>query len=154
MEVETVGKPAALRLSVVKDNGMAGSLSDDGSDVALVVAEVVDSQGRVVPTITGGVNVTFSVQLQQDPASASSSSASAAAAAVIDGTGNGDPSDHTSDKASTRPAYHGLVLGLVRAVAGAAVAGELVTVQASAPGLEGATVDLSVVASAFAFPRI
>lgn len=33
---------------------------------------------------------------------------------VVVGTGSGDPSDHTPDGSATRPAYHGLALGILR----------------------------------------
>ena len=75
------------------------------------------------------------------------------------GGGNGDPSCHMNDRSATRPAYHGRVLGIVRAgVLGTEAAGmrsessrvtrlnesglemnrtQKVTVRVTSPGLEG-----------------
>jgi len=136
--VETTGGAAALRLSV-RDG--QGSLPADGGGVALLVAEVVDAEGRVVP-VHGDVDVTFAV------------AAAAMRAAAVVGTGSGDPADHTPDKSATRPAFHGLALAVVAAVDGAAEAGGAVEVEASAPGLGSASVTLAVVAPSSALPRL
>ena len=75
------------------------------------------------------------------------------------GGGNGDPSCHVSDHCPTRPAFHGLVLGLVRAgtvdlagtVGGAPAAGAeggvaaAVQVRVSAPGLLGSSVSITII---------
>ena len=93
--VTTTGPPAALRASI-KDGVGAGGLVDDGTDVALVMVEVVDAQGRMVP-IASDV-VTFSV---------------VGDGARIIGTGNGNPASHTPDKSLVREAFNGLVLAVV-----------------------------------------
>ena len=99
--VETVGPAAKLLLSgpVNLGNKLTGSeaLPANGVDVAFLHASVVDAAGRLVPSAAH--NVTFSVS---------------GPGAVV-GTGNGDPASHVPDHAATRPAYHGKVLGIVRA---------------------------------------
>ncbi|KAH8043592.1 arogenate dehydratase [Aureococcus anophagefferens] len=77
--------------------------------------EVVDAEGRVVPT--ADANVTL---------------ASSAALRFIGG-GNGDPSEHTADKSASRPAFHGLLLGVFEATGGAAAATVTATAAASTP---------------------
>ncbi|KAH8047960.1 arogenate dehydratase [Aureococcus anophagefferens] len=113
--VETTGPAAALRLSFKDGVGAGGIDADCG--VALVQVEVVDAEGRVVPT--ADANVTL---------------ASSAALRFIGG-GNGDPSEHTADKSASRPAFHGLLLGVFEATGGAAAAA---TVTATAAGFDAA----------------
>ncbi|KAH8043583.1 arogenate dehydratase [Aureococcus anophagefferens] len=112
--VETTGPAAALRLSFKDGVGAGGIDADCG--VALVQVEVVDAEGRVVPT--ADANVTL---------------ASSAALRFISG-GNGDPSEHTADKSASRPAFHGLLLGVFEATGGAAAAATVTaTAAASTP---------------------
>jgi beta-galactosidase len=90
-KVETTGPAVAIKL--VPDRA---SLRADGEDVSLVTVQIVDAQGRVVPTadddvtftVTGGTNL---------------------------GTGNGNPIDHTLDNAAHRNAFNGLAMILVQA---------------------------------------
>ena len=70
--VTTTGAPASVRVSI-KDGVGATGIAADGRDVALVMAEILDADGRVVP-VAGNV-LTFSVS---DPS-----------LAEIIGTGNG-----------------------------------------------------------------
>ena len=121
--VETTGPAAALRLSFKDGVGAGGVDADCG--VALVQVEVVDAEGRVVPT--ADANVTL---------------ASSAALRFIGG-GNGDPSEHTADKSASRPAFHGLLLGVFEATGGAAAAA---TVTATAAGVDAAELDVAIVA--------
>ena len=90
----------------------------DGEDVSMVTVEIVDAQGRRVPT--AGNEVTFQV----------------AGKGKLLGVGNGDPSCHEPDKGDKRSAFNGLAMAIVRA---AKEAGEI-SVMASSPGLESATV--------------
>ena len=55
--------------------------------------------------------------------------------ARIIGVGNGDPSSHEPDKADQRTAFNGLCMAIVQA---GRQAGEI-RVEASSPGLEGAS---------------
>ena len=54
---ETTGAPAALRLTA---HTAAGGLLADGTDVAMFDVEVVDTQGRRVPTDQARVDFTIS----------------------------------------------------------------------------------------------
>ena len=109
--VNTTGAPAALRVSV--RDGFGATMVAGCHDVALVMVEVVDAAGLVVDT---DATVTFEVL---------------SGPATLAGTANGDPSTLVNNLSPTRPAFHGLALGVLR---GGADAGT-VTVQASAPGL-------------------
>jgi len=116
----TTGAPAALVISV-KD-GVGSTLVAGCADVAYIQVAVVDSNGAVVPTASD--LVTFAVS---GPGS-------------LVGTANGDPSCLVNNLSSSRPAFHGLVLGVV-------VTGDeagLIKVQASAPGLTPVVLTLSV----------
>ncbi|WP_343639931.1 beta-galactosidase GalA [Roseateles sp.] len=77
--VATTGDGAAVRLSVDRQKIRA-----DGSDVAVVTVNVVDSEGRVVPTASQRIG--FEVE----------------GAARLIGMGNGDPGSHEADKPAER----------------------------------------------------
>ena len=81
---ETTGSPATLVM-----NADRTELSADGEDVAMFSVEVHDAQGRVVP-ITDN-QVTFAVS----------------GGGKLIGVGNGDPTDHQSDKGTSRKAFSG-----------------------------------------------
>lgn len=72
-------------------------MAADGEDTIPVTVEILDDQGRLVPTADN--EVIFQVQGQGE----------------IAGVGNGDPSSHEPDKASKRKAFNGLCMALVRA---------------------------------------
>lgn len=90
---ETTGPPAAVRL--VTDRKL---LSDDGEDIIPVEVDVVDSQGRIVPTASNEVQFKVS------------------GSGSIAGVGNGNPSDHSPDKGKTRRAFNGKCMVLVGSV--------------------------------------
>lgn len=119
----TVGEPAALRVSV-RDN-VGTKMFAECNDYGLVMVEVVDSKGDVVPD----ANHTVLLTLEGSPS------------AYIEGTGNGDPAGQFNNKLPYRPAYHGLLLGVI--AAGNDV-GSL-TVTASSPGLKSGSVTMVVV---------
>merc|ERR1739844_76956 len=96
--VETIGVAVGLHLYFLDGVGVEG-IAADGSESALVVVDVVDSLGRVVPNADHIVS--FS------PADDS--------AVKVVGTANGDPACHTSSISATRAAFHGRVLAVVRA---------------------------------------
>jgi beta-galactosidase len=96
-------------------------IAADNEDVSVVEAQVVDAQGRIVPTANHPI--AFSVS----------------AAGKILGVGNGDPSCHEADRATTRSAFNGLCMALVQATR---QVGEI-RIGASSPGLESATVVLA-----------
>jgi len=89
-KIETTGAPAAIRLTPDRT-----ALHADNVDLAVVRVEVVDPQGRVVPT--AGAKITFSL----------------AGPAKLIGVGNGDPSCHEPDKATSRSAFNGLAQAIV-----------------------------------------
>jgi beta-galactosidase len=109
---ETTGPPAKIVLTPDR-----GRIAADGEDVSVIQAQIVDAQGRMVPT--ADAEVTFAVS----------------GAARIIGVGNGNPSSHEADKAEKRRAFNGLCIALVQA---STRAGEI-RVEATAMGLDGGT---------------
>lgn len=112
---ETTGAPAALRLTADRS-----TLTADNADVAVVNVEVVDAQGRVVPT--AGNKIAFALT----------------GAAKLIGVGNGDPSCHEPDKANSRSAFNGLAQAIVQTTH---TAGEIV-LEATSPDLKSARLTL------------
>ncbi len=94
-----------------------GHIAANGEDVSVVEVQVVDSDGRVVPTADNMVSFQVS------------------GPGRIIGVGNGDPSCHEPDKARQRSAFNGLCCAIVQSQK---QAGEI-TLQASSPGLQSAT---------------
>ena len=107
---ETTGPAAKIILQPDR-----AQLSADRQDVVVVEAQVVDAQGRLVPT--AGDDVAFSI----------------AGPGRIIGVGNGDPSSHEPDRATKRRAFNGLCMALVQATAEAGT----IVIRATASGLEG-----------------
>ena len=91
----------------------------------MFAVEVHDAQGRVVP-ITDN-EVTFKVS----------------GAGKLIGTGNGDPTNQEPDKGTSRKAFCGLCMALVQS---AKTAGSI-TVEATSPGLESASVTIEAKAT-------
>jgi len=89
--VETTGAPAALRL--VSDRA---SLAGDGDDAQPVTVEVVDSQGRVVPTANPLVKFALT------------------GPGAIIGLNNGDPTNHEPEKGNLHTVFHGLAQVIVQ----------------------------------------
>jgi beta-galactosidase len=96
-------------------------VSADGEDVAMFAVEVHDAQGRLVP-ITDNV-IEFRVS----------------GAGKLIGVGNGDPTDHESDKGIVRKAFCGYCMALVQS---AKTAGSI-AVEAESPGLTSASVTIA-----------
>lgn len=115
---ETAGAAAGVRLSADRT-----TLNADGEDVAMLTAEIVDAQGRVVPQADN--EVTFRVT---------------GPGAVI-GVGNGNPASAEADKADHRKAFNGMCAAIlqVKKTAGA------IQVEASSPGLAAGTLTLTAV---------
>ena len=102
------GAPAALRLRVDSPSPSTGTgraLYLDGSDTALVRAEVVDAQGNVCGD--AATRVAWSVT---------------SGPGAIWGTSNGDPANQEPNHAPVRAAYNGLVRAVVRVTQASAVA--------------------------------
>jgi beta-galactosidase len=110
--VYTASSPQRLSLQVSANTD--ATLVADCGDVALVEVSVLDDSGVTHPLASH--SITFSVSGN----------------ALLLGTGNGDPTCHTSDKSATRPAFHGKALAVVQAVKG----GDVI-VTATANGLQG-----------------
>jgi beta-galactosidase len=89
--VETTGAPAALRL--VPDRT---SLAGDGDDAQPVTVEVVDAQGRVVPTADPLVKFALT------------------GPGAIIGLNNGDPTNHEPEKGNQHTVFHGLAQVIVQ----------------------------------------
>ena len=113
---ETTG--AAAKLVMTADRG---EISADGEDVAMFAVEVHDAQGRVVPVTDN--EVTFRVS----------------GSGKLIGVGNGDPTDHGSDKGTSRKAFGGLCMAVIQSEKHAGS----ITVEASAPGLTGSSVTIA-----------
>jgi beta-galactosidase len=128
--VETTGVPAALR--VVPDRT---SLAGDGSDAQPVTIEVVDAQGRLVPTAESALKFTV-----RGPG------------AMI-GLNNGDPTNHEPEKGNQHQVFHGLAQVIVQS--GVAAQGKL-TLTASSEGLASgeAVIDILPVPARPAVPAI
>jgi len=105
---ETTGAPAAIRLAADRSDLVA-----DGADLAVVTVEVVDAQGRLVPD--AGNRITFKL----------------AGPAMLIGVGNGDPSCHEPDKATSRSVFNGFAQALVQTSANPGQ----ITLRAESPGL-------------------
>ncbi len=116
---ETTGEPFALVLRPDR-----ARISADGEDVSMVAAEIVDAQGRQVATADR--EITFAV-----------------AGGRLIGVGNGDPSSHEPDKADKRRAFNGLCMAIVQS---GRYAGEM-KIDASSPGLRGASVTVACMSS-------
>jgi beta-galactosidase len=109
---------AATKLVMKADRQEA---SADGEDVVMFAVEVQDAQGRVVPITDNVVNFRVS------------------GAGKLIGVGNGDPTDHESDKATVRKAFCGHCMALVQS---AKKAGSI-TVEAASPGLTSTSVTIA-----------
>jgi len=114
---ETTGPAAKI---VVRPD--RATIAADGEDVSVVICEIVDAQGRIVPT--AGNEIVFTVD---GPGKAI-------------GVGNGDPSCHEADRGSKRSAFNGLCMVLVQATKESGP----ITVSAMSAGLETASAIVTV----------
>jgi beta-galactosidase len=89
--VETTGPAAALRLVLDRP-----SLSGDGWDAQPITVEVVDAQGRLVPTAEQLVKFKLS------------------GPGAIIGLNNGDPTNHEPEKGDQHQVFHGLAQVIVQ----------------------------------------
>jgi beta-galactosidase len=109
---ETTGAPARIVLRPDR-----ATIDADGEDVSVIAVDIVDANGRVVPTALDEVTFTCS------------------GAGRLLGVGNGDPSSHESDRGPKRRAFNGHCVAIVQSERSA---GSL-RVDASAPALAGAS---------------
>lgn len=112
---ETTGEPAKILLRPDR-----AKIHADGEDVSVIEVHVVDAQGRLAPMASNEVSFAIS------------------GPAKIIGVGNGNPTSHEPDKADHRRAYNGLCAAIVQSTKQPGT----VTVQASSPGLETASITL------------
>jgi beta-galactosidase len=119
-KVETTGPPAKIRLKPY-----VTELKADGEDITPVEVEILDAEGRVVPTADN--LVAFQVT----------------GPAVVAGVGNGNPSSHERDKAGKGPAHRKAFNGLCMVLVGSTHEAGPVTITATSAGLELATAVLT-----------
>jgi beta-galactosidase len=91
-EIHTTGEPAALRIT--QDDSL---LKADGSDVALIHADVVDADGNVVPNASNTINFTVSGD------------------GKLLGVDNGNTRDDDSFKLTIRKAFSGHAYAVIQA---------------------------------------
>ncbi len=115
VEIETTGSPAKLGLAVDRPR-----ISREPSDVAHVTVEVLDQEGRVVPTAND--EITFAVT----------------GPGRILGVDNGQPDSHESYQGPSRKAFNGLALVVLQPTG----APGTVTLSASCRALSPANVDI------------
>jgi len=113
---ETTGTAAKLVIKADREELVA-----DGEDVAMLAVEVHDDQGRVVPVADN--EVAFSVSGEGKSI----------------GVGNGDPTNHESDKGASRRAFCGLCMGIIQSTK---TSGSI-TVEVTSRGLAPASVKIS-----------
>ncbi|HXW91695.1 MAG TPA: beta-galactosidase GalA [Terriglobales bacterium] len=88
---ETTGTPEAIRLTADRSE-----INADGEDVALISVEVLDKQGRAIPTADN--TISFKVTGE----------------GALLGVGNGDPNCQESDKKPQRSLFNGLAQVIVQ----------------------------------------
>jgi len=88
---ETTGEPASIRLTADR-----AAIDADGEDIAVLKVEVLDQQGRPVPTANNKIGFKVSGK------------------GVLIGVGNGDPNCHESDKEPRRSLFNGLAQLIVQ----------------------------------------
>src|SRR5581483_10160266 len=113
---DTTGPAAKLMLTSDRNE-----INADGEQVAMFAIEVQDAQGRTVPVTDN--EVMFRVS----------------GAGKLIGLGNGDPTDHDSDKGMSRKAFCGFCMALVQS---SKTAGSI-TLEAASPGLPPASLTIA-----------
>jgi beta-galactosidase len=89
---ETTGKPESIKLTADRT-----TINADGEDVAIVQVEVLDKDGRHVPTADNQISFKISGE------------------GVLIGVGNGDPNCQESDKEPKRSLFNGLAQVILQA---------------------------------------
>ena len=118
-EVRTAGSETGLTLAADR-----ASITADGRDLAFVEVDVVDAQGVVVPRASNTID--FSIT----------------GPGTIVGVDNGDATSHESYKGSSRSAFSGKAMVIVKA---STDPGEI-TLSASSDGLTGSSVSITTAA--------
>jgi len=115
-QVRTAGAPARVVLSVDR-----ATINADGKDLAFITGDVQDANGVVVPTAANAV--TFAVS----------------GPGQLVGVDNGNPVDTAMYKGTSRNAFSGKVLAIVRSTG---AVGSIV-ISASSSGLTGGSVTVA-----------
>ncbi|MGD1079590.1 MAG: beta-galactosidase GalA [Candidatus Sulfotelmatobacter sp.] len=89
---ETTGQPESIRLTADRTE-----INADGEDVAILRVEVLDKEGRAIPTADNMISFKVSGE------------------GALIGVGNGDPNCQESDKAPKRSLFNGLAQVIVQA---------------------------------------
>lgn len=108
VEVSTTGGPSGIVLSAERKN-----IAADRRDVAHIVAEIRDEQGRMAPIAEN--EITFDIQGE----------------GKLIGVDNGNPQSHESYKTNRRKVFNGLCLAIVQSTARAGQ----IRISASSPTL-------------------
>ncbi len=116
VEVSTTGEPSAIRLTVDR-----AEIAADRRDAAHITVEILDAQGRVVPT--AGHEVAFVVEGE----------------GKLIGLDNGDPQSHEDYKATRRRVFNGLCLAIVQSTGKSG----RIQVTANSPGLQSGNLTVS-----------
>ena len=90
--IETTGNPASVRMIPHRNE-----IKADRQDISVVDVEVIDSQGRAVPTASNDIHFEITGSGQ------------------IIGVGNGNPTSHELAKANRRKAFNGLCQVIIQA---------------------------------------
>jgi beta-galactosidase len=117
VEIHTTGAPAKLALTVDRQ-----SIRTSPGDVAHVTVQVLDAEGRVVPTADDPISFTLQGEGR------------------ILGLDNGRPDSHESFKGNSRKAFNGLALAILQSTGRPGS----ITLSASAPGLAPAQIKVEV----------
>jgi len=115
-EVSTTGEPAAIRLTADRSQ-----IENNRRDVSHITVEVVDQQGRTVPTADN--DITFALD----------------GPGLILGVDNGRPDSHESYQDNHRQTFNGLALVLLQAKGRPGT----MRLSASAPGLAGTEITVT-----------
>lgn len=116
MTLSTAGEPAKVRLSA-----STPVMKADGQDLVYVIAEVLDKQGRVVPTADNRLQFTVK------------------GAGTIEATGSADLKDAEAYCKTSRKAWKGRAVAVVRSTGKAG----RITLKVTSPGLSSASVVVS-----------
>jgi beta-galactosidase len=117
VEIQTTGSPAKLALTVDRQH-----ITKEPGDVAHVTVQVLDAEGRVVPTAND--EITFAVQ----------------GAGRILGVDNGQPDSHESYQGPSRRTFNGLALVVLQSTGTPGA----ITLSASSPALAPAQIEIEV----------
>jgi beta-galactosidase len=116
VEVSTTGEPAAIGLSADREFIATGR-----SGIVHLTTQILDHQGRLVPIASNAV----SYSLEGD--------------GELIGVDSGDPASHEDYRSSSRKAFNGLCLAIVRSNGG----GGQIRVTAASPSLKAASVTMT-----------